>query len=159
MKERGTSLSLGMEMFALLNVKQMKLVLVLVEVMKELNVVRPFLWSRRLNRLESKNMGLQEQVLELETCVDNPVRLLPDTRRAEVESDMRRLTEASVEFLRHLGESSERRKRIYTLLEHLERRTAEKRNTVNFNRTLLVSFAAIAVAVASIVVGQMGGSA
>ena len=50
------------------------------------------------------------------------------------------------------GEADERRKRIYTLLEHLERRIAEKKNAVNYNRTILISLTAILIAIVSITI-------
>jgi len=97
-------------------------------------------------------MGLEAEAVELEIYIDSPTRLLPDERRKKIEGDSKEIAAVILGFQGETSELAERRKRIYTLLEYLERRTAEKRNTININRVLLVSVIAIIVAVMAIVI-------
>ena len=152
MKQSGKSLPDAVEAFALLGARQITLIEKLVTAIKDLNSVKALMWSRKLNGLESKNTELETEAVELEIYLDSPTRLFPEERRNKIEGDSEKMAEIILGFHGETGELPERRKRIYTLLEYLERRTAEKRNTININRVLLISVIAIIVAVMAIVI-------
>ncbi len=138
-------LSLPMKMLLQLGVRQIKLHTDIVSAIKETNSAKAHLLTAKLNRLESTIIGLEDEAAVQETFFEHPVELLPEHEKKELEGNTRKLTEIIVEFSGMTGgETTERRKRIYTLLEHLERRVAEKRATVNYYRALSISVLAVA---------------
>ena len=149
-------LSVPMGMFVKLGVRQNRLHAEIISAIKETNSTNAHLMSSKLNRLESTIVKLEDEAAVLETFFEHPAELLPEDEKKELETNTRELTKIVVEFSRMIGgETTERRKRIYTLLEHLEKRAADKRATVNFNRTLFVSLLAVIIAITSIVIAAV----
>ncbi len=146
-------LPLPMKMFVQLGVRQNKLHNNIISAIKETNSAKAHLLSAKLNRLASTIVELEDEAAIQETFFENPAELLPEGERKELERDHAKLGKIVVEFSHMIGEeTTKRRKRIYTLLEHLERRVTDKKAAVNYNRTLLISLLAIIIAIISIII-------
>lgn len=153
MKRDDKSLSVPMQMFVKLGVRQINLIKNVVTAIKDTNTVHERLWPTKLNNLESTLIGLEEEASALEMFFEEPAGLLTDEQRKELEKNITQMGIIITQFSQmSKGEADERRKRIYTLLEHLERRIAEKKNVVNYNRTILISLTAILIAIVSITI-------
>jgi hypothetical protein len=100
--------------------------------------------------------SIQEEAIQLDRVFDQPDIVLSENKekrevqRKELEKD----PTIMYNYLQmvSIGEPQIRHRRIFTLLEHLERRISDKRQAVYLNRTLLIGTAAFIMALISIIV-------
>jgi len=150
MKPADKPMPLPVQMFASFGARQINLIKGVIAAIKDDSSVKAILWSKKLNELESTLVRLEVDAMELEECIDNPTRLLPEKQRAEVEKSPQQMAQVMLQFPRLTGETAERSRRTYTLLEYLGRKITDKRSTINLNRGLLISLVAIIIAVVAV---------
>ena len=96
-------------------------------------------------------MALQDEAIQLDRIFGEPsILLVSDTEEKEV----KKKPFIIYQFIEmtNTGEPLLRDRRMFTLLEHLERRLSDKRQAVFFNRTLVLSFAAFLIAMLPMIV-------
>ena len=143
--------SLDVLLIIRLRAKQSQLMNDISAAMKDINSVKPFLRSHEIDEVEHKLASFQQEVTRLVTLVDKPSGLLTDKEESEIKKDEASMHTAFYRFARMTTSAEPAERRIFALLEHLERRISDKRVIVNFNRTMMIGLAAIVIAIISVV--------
>ncbi|MFC1999697.1 hypothetical protein ACFLXE_02930 [Chloroflexota bacterium] len=145
---------LSTELFVKLGLRQSQLLQAITSTLKELSTVKPGIRLKGLDNFECRIASHQEEAALLETAFDQPDTLLTEAEKRELQQSgvhQASLMASFCDMVRH-GLPEERRVRILSLLEHLERRLSDKKTVVNFNRAMTLSTAAFIVAVISLIV-------
>jgi hypothetical protein len=135
-----------------LGAQQIVLVKDITEAIERINSLNPVFFLKEVDKEGQNLTSLQKRALVLQQCFYEPNRLL-------TEEEKKRLNGNEQMEIRVLGKFAtmdkrnyeEWNRRIFTLLEHFERRLADKRSAVNFNRTVIISLISICIAIISLV--------
>lgn len=150
-KETSSEISLSAIMFARMGARQIKLIEKIGDTIKDANSLKPRLRLSSLDVTDSSLAILQDDAIALDKMFDQPGELL--LNKEEI-TQVDKNPFIMFDFLRRAsqGQLVMGRMRIFSLLEHLERRLASKRESVYINRTLLLSSTVIILVLISLVV-------
>ena len=142
---------LSVEMFSRMALKQMTLIEEMQKVMKDINSIKPRFRINSIDKIDSKLGLFQDEALKLDRLTDHPDSLLEGDKEME---EIKKNPLIRYEFQQFMlgGQLALGRARIFTLLEHIEKRISGKKEAIYFNRTLGLSFVAIILVLISIVV-------
>lgn len=155
-------------MYVQLGVARSNLVNDIIADVESINLIKPFFSFNKINEVEEHFISLQKETLYLERLLHEPEELLSKVLSSEMGPGLHECIQEEwkeLDFGKKLlvfgafeiqdegkREALDGNSRIFTLLEHLERRISDKRSAVNSNRTLTISLAAICIAVISLIV-------
>jgi len=134
-------------------VRQLTMVDEITKVIVGVNSLRSRLSLRELDKEENSFIELQRRALELQQCFYEPAKLLTEDEKKQIDKDEKIKTEVLGRFaMMDKRNYEEWNRRIFALLDHLERRISDKRSVINFNRTVEISAVAICISGLSIMV-------
>ena len=145
--------NLLIQMTGRLGVRQLVLVQDLTKAIESVNSLNPILSLKEVNKAEQSFIVLQNRLLDLQECYYSPTKLLTEEENKILHEDERLTTSVLGQFAKMDKRNyDEWNRRIFALLEHLERRASDRRSVVYLNRTLAVSIAAISISLISLIV-------
>ncbi len=120
----------------------------------DISSMNSLLRLKRIKAVELKIVTFREELIGLEMMFEEPRKYLQSYKEIEKANNAEERTRAEYAVLQILmkGQLADKRLRIFTLFEHLEKIVSFKRAEVQYNRTLLLSLAALLVAVSSILI-------
>lgn len=159
---------LALLMYGELAAKRSNLLNDTIAAVESINLVKPFFYLNEINQAEQHFISLQKETLYVERLLHEPEELLSEVLSSQLgpglhrliqdewkELDFRKKLRVFVEFEKYdegKREALDGNSRVFTLLDHLERRISDKRAVVNLNRATIFSFIAIFISVITLTV-------
>ena len=134
---------------------QITLIKAILTSVEHVNLIKPRLRLDKIKPIEDDLVSLQRDMVQLEMIFESPREYLQSYRDIEkLVKDPSEVVNIEYGVLKMLkeGQLADRRIRIFTLLEHLQRQMSYKKSEVQFNRTILFSFLTLVIAVIAIVI-------
>jgi hypothetical protein len=135
-----------------LGAQQIKLVEDITEAIERINLLNPIFFLKQVDKEGQSLTSLQKRALVLQQCFYEPSKLLTEEGKKRLNGneqiEIRVLGKFAMMDKRNYDEWN---RRIFTLLEHFERRLTDKRSAVNFSRTVIISLIAICIAIISLI--------
>ena len=115
---------------------------------KETNLVKSYIRFNKVRKVVDKLVSFREEVMQLEMIFDQPRKYLQsykDIEKMEKDPTVLLRLDYGVSQMLSKGQLADRRVRIFTLLEDLEREVSDKKSEIQFNRAIIVSLIAVAI--------------
>jgi hypothetical protein len=138
-----------LKIFAEISDMQVKLIESILTSVRDVGLIEPRLRLGKIKSIEDNLISFQDDVIHLERIFESPREYLQSYR--DIEKQVQDKSEVvNIEYgvlnLLRAGQLADRRIRIFTLLEHLQRQISYKKSELQFNRTILFSFLTLLVA-------------
>ena len=121
------------------------------DTIKSVNSVNPLFHLSEIDRMEQQFIALQEDAIRIERLNDQPLEFLTPQEKANLSNGQ--IMELMGGFITKIDNKQALvlSERIFTLLEHLERRISDKRSRVYFYRMAAVGLIAIVISLVSLI--------
>jgi hypothetical protein len=111
-----------------------------------------------LNKADYALESLEAEALLLEKSFNEPTLLLSEQQKHELNANQTTATKEIFMFVNKVkesGEATDRRDRIYSLLDRLDRRISDRRSASQFRRTQYFAFAGVGIALFAVLISAI----